>query len=91
MDINEIIQQFCIPIITVTCYCIGFAIKKASFINDKYIPLIMMVLGGLSGMFLNGLSYEAIAVGIVSGASATGVNQLYKQMIKGNDKTNESV
>ena len=82
MDITSIIQEFCIPIIAVVCYCICFAIKKASFINDKYIPLIAIVLGGISGLLMNGLSYEAVASGIASGALAVGVNQVYKQFKK---------
>jgi len=82
MDIIETMQELCIPIIAVVCYCICFGIKKASFINDKYIPLISMVLGGISGILMNGLSYEAVAVGISSGAVAVGVNQVYKQFTK---------
>ena len=82
MNIAELIQQFCIPIIVVVCYCVGFAIKKASFINDKYIPLIMICIGGVSGILMNGLSYEAVAMGIVSGAASTGIHQVYKQLTK---------
>lgn len=82
MDIAVLIQDYCIPIIAVVVYCICFAIKKAAFINDKYIPLIAIVLGGISGFLLNGLSYEAIASGIASGALAVGINQIYKQFTK---------
>ncbi len=82
MDIGSLVQEFCIPIIAVVCYCICFAIKKAAFINDKYIPLIAIVLGGISGLLMNGLSYEAVASGIASGALAVGVNQVYKQFKK---------
>ena len=85
MDICELIQDYCIPIIAVTVYCICFAIKKASFINDKYIPLIAVILGGVSGALMNGISYEAIASGIASGALATCANQIYKQLTKGED------
>ena len=82
MDIVTVMQEFCIPIIAVVCYCICFGIKKAAFINDKYIPLISMVLGGISGILMNGLTYEAVATGIASGAIAVGVNQVYKQFTK---------
>lgn len=85
MDIWQLIQDYCIPIIAVTVYCICFAIKKASFINDKYIPLIAVILGGVSGALMNGISYEAIASGIASGALATCANQIYKQLTKGED------
>ena len=82
MDILSIIQDYCIPIIAVVCFCICYGIKKASFINDKYIPLIAMILGGISGALLNGLSYEAVAQGIASGAIAIGIHQTYKQFSK---------
>lgn len=91
MDIMDLIQQYSIPIIVVVCYCIGFAIKKASFISDKYIPLIMIVLGGISGLLMNGVSYEAVAAGIASGAAATGIHQVYKQLTKEVESKNDSI
>ena len=85
MNIGELIQQFCIPVIVVVCYCVCFAIKKTGLIKDKYIPLIAIILGGISGICTNGLSYEAVALGIASGAAAVGVNQVYKQLQKDDD------
>lgn len=87
MNISDLIQQYCIPIIVVTCYCVCFAVKKTGFIKDKYIPLIAIILGGISGICMNGISYEAIAIGICSGAAATGINQVYKQLQKDDDYT----
>lgn len=85
MDITNLLQEYCIPIIAVVVYCICFSIKKAQIIKDKYIPLIAIFLGGFSGFLMNGLSYEAIAIGIVSGASATCFNQIVKQFQKDDD------
>ena len=82
MNITELIQQFCVPCILVVCYCIGFAIKKTNLIKDNYIPAIMVVLGGISGFIVNGLSYESIAVGVASGLAATGAHQIIKQLSK---------
>lgn len=87
MDIGSIIQEYCVPIITMVVFCICFAIKKAFVIKDKYIPLIAIILGGISGIIVNGLSYDAVAVGIASGAAATGIHQLYKQLQKDDDYT----
>ena len=82
MNIAEIIQQFAVPMIAMVCYCICFAVKKAALLKDKYIPLLAMVLGGISGIIVSGLSYEAVASGIASGALAVGINQVYKQFKK---------
>lgn len=82
MDIVQTLQQFCIPLIAAVCYCICFGVKKAQILKDKYIPLLAMILGGISGILMNGLSYESVATGIASGAIAVGVDQVYKQFRK---------
>lgn len=87
MDIGEIIQQLCIPTIAGVVFCICFAIKKASFLKDKYIPLIALGLGGISGLLMNGLSYEAVAQGIASGGVAVAIHQIQKQLRKDDDYT----
>lgn len=74
--------------ITVICYGIAFAIKKAEFIKDKWIPLILLVLGMILGAlaFVIGMPsfpaqdiITAIAVGIYSSMTAIGINQVIKQ------------
>lgn len=87
MDIGSIIQEYCVPIITMVVFCICFAIKQAFVIKNKYIPLIAIVLGGISGVIVNGLSYDAVAIGIASGAAATCIHQIYKQLQKDDDYT----
>ena len=58
MDIGIIIQEYCIPIIVAFCYCVGFGLKKASFFNDRYIPIVVIVLGAISGMLINGIDFQ---------------------------------
>lgn len=74
--------------ITVICYGIAFAIKKAEFIPDKWIPLILLGLGIVLGTlaFVIGMPsfpaqdiITAIAVGIYSSMTAIGINQVIKQ------------
>lgn len=85
MNIGELIEQYCVPIIAMVCFCICYAIKQASFIPNKYLPIISLVLGGVSGIVMNGLSYEALASGIASGALAVAIHQVYKQLQKDDD------
>ena len=71
--------------ITVVCYLVGL-IVKASCVNDRYIPIACGLFGGLLGTMciaaiLAGL-LTALAVGIVSGLAATGINQAAKQLGK---------
>ena len=76
--------------ITVICYLVGL-IVKASGLNDKYIPICCGVAGavlGLVGLYLGLPDFPAadpvttLAVGIVSGLAATGINQMAKQLSK---------
>ena len=73
--------------ITVICYLAAQAVK-ATNLDNKWLPVICGVLGGILGVV--GLYWSpeypaqdiitAIAVGIMSGLAATGVNQVYKQL-----------
>lgn len=76
--------------ITVIAYVIGLTVK-ASGINNKWIPILCALCGGLLGIvgmfvmpdFPAGDIITAAAVGIVSGMAATGADQMIKQMKDG--------
>lgn len=76
--------------ITVIVYLIG-ALVKASPLNDKWIPSICGVVGGVLGVagmyvmpeFPVNDVISAVAVGIISGLAATGTNQMVKQLKEG--------
>ena len=76
-----------VAVITVICYLIGMAVK-ATAIENKWIPIIVGVSGGVLGVVgmlimadFPATDYlTAVAVGIVSGLARTGVNQIAKQM-----------
>lgn len=83
-----------VPIIVVICYIVG-EIYKFAFRNKtelyKLIPILMAIVGGLIGilifitnqeLLLIDNIWDAILIGIVSGESATGTNQLIKQIFK---------
>lgn len=87
-----------IPIIVVCCYMIG-EIYKVLFKNKqeayKLIPVLMAITGGLFGIIIFLTNPEimldaeniwiALGIGIVSGVSATGTNQIIKQLFKKED------
>ena len=77
--------------ITVICYLVGVIIKATPWNNNKIIPVAC----GLTGAVLGAVALAtgmpespagdyitAVAVGIVSGLAATGVNQAAKQLNK---------
>ena len=73
--------------ITVICYLVGM-VAKAAPIEDKWIPCIVGVLGGVLGVVGMYLMPDfpakdilnAIAIGIVSGLASTGAHQIGKQL-----------
>lgn len=77
--------------ITVICYLVGLIVKAMPGVEDKYIPIACGVAGGVlgvAGLYLALPDFPArdpltaLAVGIVSGLAATGVNQAVKQLGK---------
>ena len=84
-----------VPIIVVCCYVIGVIIKFI-FRNKqetyKIIPIVVTSIGGLLGCLIYLTNPEtifnvenvwtALLIGMVSGSSATGTNQIIKQMFK---------
>ena len=76
--------------ITVICFLIG-QVVKASGLDNKWIPITCGISGallGVLGLFMMpdfpATDYiTALAVGIVSGLAATGINHVYKQLSKG--------
>lgn len=81
-----------VAVITVICFLVG-QVVKATGLDNKWIPIICGVVGaalGIAGMFIMpdfpaGDYLTAAAVGIVSGLAATGTNQVYKQLSRGDE------
>ena len=75
--------------ITVIAYLVGSAVKATS-LDNRWIPSICGTVGGILGVLAMRIMPDfpatdyitAVAVGIVSGLAATGVNQIGKQLGK---------
>lgn len=80
MDI--VIEQYMIPLIVVGSLAIGYVLKNWMPTDDRWIPTILLVFGGVSGAILLGISYESVVKGMVSGLAAVGLNQVFKQHLK---------
>ena len=73
--------------ITGICYLVAQAVKATS-LDNKWLPIISGTVGGIFGLiglyvmpdFPSNDILTALAVGIVSGLAATGINQIYKQL-----------
>ncbi len=84
-----------VPIIVVCCYLVGEIYKqifKKKTEAYKFIPVVLAVIGGVLGVVIFVTNPEmifnaenvwvALGVGIVSGVSATGANQIVKQLFQ---------
>lgn len=85
MDI-EFITEFAVPMIVGICLCIGYIIKNV-VPNDnlnRYIPLIMGLLGVIINFWINGaFTAEILLGGLFSGLASTGLYEAFKNLIGG--------
>lgn len=92
-----------VPIIIICCYIIG-EIYKAVFKNKpklyKLIPIILPIVGGLIGIVIYLTNpeeicdapnfWQALLIGIISGSSSTGANQIIKQLFKDGEENGKN-
>lgn len=84
MDIT-FLNQFINVVIVGICLCVGYVIKTSlTKINNKYIPLIVLILGTILSVVtnLNNFGLEDILTGMFSGLASTGLYELFKNLIE---------
>lgn len=86
MDLT-FLQEFMVPVIVGICLCIGYVVKKwVKDIDNKYIPTICAIVGiGLSIWINLGITPVTLLQGMFSGLAATGLHQMFKQLIEEDD------
>lgn len=87
ISMNDIsfLSNYAIPLIIGICLCIGYILKNV-ITNDKvnkYIPLILAVIGVLINVWINmRFTPEVLLGGLFSGLASTGLHQLFKNFIE---------
>lgn len=86
-DLSFLIE-YAIPVIVGICLCVGYVIKTSiPKIDNKYIPLIMAILGLVLNVWINfNITPEIMLGGMFSGLVSTGLHQVYKNLIEGGNK-----
>ena len=71
-----------VPLIILYCMCIGYVIKTSlDFIENKYIPLIMVSIGiGLNIWINKQVTAEIVVAGALSGLASIGTHQTCKNL-----------
>lgn len=81
----EILSEYVVLVVAGICFGVGYVIKHSlDFIPNKYIPLIMAVLGTCLNIWLNqGLfTPEILLGGLASGLASTGAFELIRNIKK---------
>lgn len=81
----EYLNDYVVLIVVGVCLCVGFVLKHLipSEKVNKFIPLVMAVLGVVINVWCNGFQFspEILLGGLVSGLASTGMHQAFKQFI----------
>jgi hypothetical protein len=88
----EILTQYVVLVVVAICFGVGYVIKNSlDIIPNKYIPLIMAVLGVVLNVWLNGWVFtpEILLGGLASGLASTGAFEAVKNLAKKEDGKNE--
>lgn len=82
LDLSMLNEYFVLVVVGV-CLCVGYVIKESlSFIPNKYIPLIMAILGVVLNVWVAGrIDIEILLAGMFSGLASTGLHQAFKTLI----------
>lgn len=83
-DLN-LLSSYLVLVVVGICTCCGYVIKTSfCFIDNKYIPCIMAILGCILNVWIAGYaSPEVILGGMLSGLASTGLHQTFKNLIRG--------
>lgn len=85
MDLDFLVKFF-VPVITGVCLCVGYVVKKwVKDLENKFIPTICALLGMILAIWMNRAATPDILLqGVFSGLCATGLHQMFKQLIDPN-------
>lgn len=79
----EILTEYVVAVVVAICFSFGYIIKHSlSFIPNKFIPLIMAILGVVLNVWLNEISFtpQILLGGLASGLASTGAFELIKNI-----------
>lgn len=85
----EFLNDYMVFMVVGICLCVGYVLKHLVPTEkvNKFIPLIMAVLGIAINIWLSGEVTPAVLLGgMFSGLASTGMHQAFKQLVGGDDK-----
>ncbi|HHS9340483.1 TPA: phage holin family protein, partial [Clostridioides difficile] len=67
-------------ILVAALYVLGFGCKKYKQLDNKYIPVVLLILGIGFSIWMLGLNADAVLQGVICWGISIGINQTYKQL-----------
>ena len=82
MDLT-FLNDYVVLVIVGICVCVGYVLKNSfPSLDNKYIPLIMAVLGVVLNVWIvKAISPDVLLGGMFSGLASTGLHQAFKLLI----------
>ena len=79
----EFLNDYLVLVVVGICLCVGYIIKHFTNADNRFIPLIMGVLGVVLNVWLNNFAFtpEILLGGLFSGLASTGLHQVFSQLI----------
>lgn len=81
----EFLNEYMVLVVIGICLCVGYVLKHVVPTDkvNRWIPLIMAVLGVIVNMWVNAFAFtpNILLSGMASGLASTGMHQLFKQFI----------
>jgi hypothetical protein len=84
----EILADYVVIIVMAICFAVGYIIKHSlDFIPNKYIPLVMGILGVILNSWVNAWMFtpDVLLGGLASGLAATGAFELGRNLLGDDD------
>lgn len=78
------LSNYIVLVVVGVCLCIGYVIKTSlDFIPNKYIPLIMAVIGVILNVWVAGyINIEVLLGGMFSGLASTGLYEMFRNLLE---------
>lgn len=78
----EFIAAYFIPVVLLAGLIVGYIMKNFLPTDNKWIPLVLALLGAVLGCVANkSVDLDSVVAGAMSGLAAVGLHQAFKQFI----------
>ncbi len=93
-DDLEFLTQYVVLIILGICLCLGYIVKHSiTFIPNKFIPLIMGIVGVILNIWMNGWKFtpDILLGGLASGLASTGAFEMVRNIAGNKEESRNGV